>query len=211
MTQNNYSIYLATSLNNTVSGNNITNNNSGIWLTSSSNNTLSGNNVGGRDGGTGIYLAESSDDSIFGNNVTNNGYGIHLLHSSNNSISRNYITANVNYGIYLEWAGNNKLDHNNFINNTNQVYSAYSANILDDGYPSGGNYWSDYNGTDANHDGIGDTPYIIDVNNTDHYPLMTQYIIPEFPTLLIPTVFMIATLLAVIIYRRKTDKRRDIR
>jgi hypothetical protein len=35
-----------------------------------------------------------------------------------------------------------------------------------------GNYWSDYNGTDSNGDGIVDTPYIIDDKNVDHYPLM---------------------------------------
>jgi nitrous oxidase accessory protein NosD len=42
-----------------------------------------------------------------------------------------------------------------------------SANIWDNGYPSGGNYWSDYNGTDSNGDGIGDTPYVIDANNLE--------------------------------------------
>jgi len=48
---------------------------------------------------------------------------------------------------------------------------------LDDGYPSGGNYWSDYNGTDDNGDGIGDTPYIIDADNQDKYPLMKPYVL----------------------------------
>jgi hypothetical protein len=59
------------------------------------------------------------------------------------------------------------------------------ANSLDNRYPSGGNYWSDYNGTDlyggpfqnvTGSDGKGDTPYSIDVNNVDHYPLMTPWI-----------------------------------
>jgi hypothetical protein len=58
------------------------------------------------------------------------------------------------------------------------------VNVWDDGYPSGGNYWSDYTGADVKSgpnqdlpgsDGIGDTPYIIDANNTDRYPLMNPY------------------------------------
>ncbi len=44
--------------------------------------------------------------------------------------------------------------------------------MWDDGYPSGGNYWSDYKGVDANGDGIGDTPHVIDEYNKDRYPLM---------------------------------------
>ena len=38
-----------------------------------------------------------------------------------------------------------------------------------------GNYWSEYNGTDSNQDGIGDTPYTINANNIDHYPLMGTF------------------------------------
>jgi hypothetical protein len=61
------------------------------------------------------------------------------------------------------------------------VSSVASKDFWDAGYPSGGNFWSDYNGTDSQNgsyqnqtgsDGIGDTPYVIDANNTDRYPLM---------------------------------------
>ena len=44
---------------------------------------------------------------------------------------------------------------------------------------------------------------IIDANNTDHYPPMVQYVIPEFPSFLILLLFMITTLLAVTAYRKK--------
>ena len=77
---------------------------------------------------------------------------------------------------------NNSIYHNNFINNGNQADAAeYSVNIWDNGYPLGGNYWSDYTGIDEKSgpdqdqigsDGIGDTPYIIDADNRDRYPLM---------------------------------------
>ena len=40
-----------------------------------------------------------------------------------------------------------------------------------------GNYWSNYTGEDLNpHDGIGDTPHVIDATNQDNYPLMNPYI-----------------------------------
>ena len=52
-----------------------------------------------------------------------------------------------------------------------------------------GNYWSDYSGVDANHDGIGDTPYMIGGKLQDNYPLMapfngsiTRLALPEEPT-----------------------------
>jgi hypothetical protein len=92
------------------------------------------------------------------------------------------------------------------MNNSSQVSSSSvlfpsSTNLWDNGVE--GNYWSDYNGTDSNQDGIGDTPYIIDANNVDHYPLMAQYVIPEFPTFIILPIFFALTLLAVILYKRK--------
>ncbi|RLI40025.1 hypothetical protein DRO69_13480, partial [Candidatus Bathyarchaeota archaeon] len=138
----------------------------------------------------GVVLCETNNSIISGNNMANNGYGIWLWDSSNNSISGNSITANKRYGIWLYYSSNNVIYHNNFADNNQQVYSFYSTNVWDDGYPSGGNYWSDYTGTDLfmgpnqdqyGSDGIGDTPYVIDSQNRDNYPLMYPYGSPPPP------------------------------
>ncbi len=207
----------------------------GVWLDSSSNSSIFNSNIeantgtgivlsaGSRynsivennitaNGGEGIFLLGSSNyNSIIDNTITTNNYGISLYLSANNSVYGNNVLSN-NYGIRLQACYNNSIYHNNFVNNTNEVYMVESTNIWDNGYPSGGNYWSNYTGLDSNRgagqnqtgsDGIGDTPYIIDMNNTDRYPLMTEHVsvISEFSPFLILPLLMAATLVTVIVYR----------
>jgi len=171
--------------NNTVSGNNATNNSFGIYLSSASNNTVSENNAD--NNGYGIFIGFSSNNTVSGNNATNNNCGIHLWESVGNAVSGNNATDNY-YGIYLYNSSSNTFYHNNFIDNINNVYNYQSNNTWDDGYPSGGNYWSDYTGVDVKSgpdqdepgsDGIGDTPYTIDANNKDRYPLMNPWPFPD--------------------------------
>jgi len=52
-------------------------------------------------------------------------------------------------------------------------------NIWDCGYPYGGNYWSDHACT--GNPGDGSQPYIIDENNTDHYPFQDpkRWLLPQ--------------------------------
>jgi parallel beta-helix repeat protein len=97
--------------------------------------------------------------------------------SNNNTIVGNNVASNYNGILVGYYSDDNAIYHNNFLHNTVQVVHITSGcvNVWDNGYPSGGNFWSDYNGTDANGDGIGDTPYVINANNRDNYPLMTLY------------------------------------
>jgi len=205
-TENGYGgIWLSGSSNNTISGNTATGNSGGIYVEDSSNNNIvSGNNAATNYNGIvlyfssnntvdentatantlGILLYLSSNSTVSGNNVTaNTGHGISIRYSSNNMIIGNTATANP-VGIYLSESSKNIIYHNNFVGNVEQVNRAESANVWDNGYPSGGNYWSDYAGIDwykgpyqneTGSDGIGDTSYVIDSNNTDNYPLMHPY------------------------------------
>jgi parallel beta-helix repeat protein len=194
-----YGIWLGSSSNVSISGNNITANISyGIYLASSSNNSISGNTIANNLGwglpasGGMVLIYSSNNNSIFGNRLTNSSMGVRLYGCSKTSISGNNITANGG-AINLEGSSNNTMYHNDFSGNAFQVSSDGSPNTWDDGYPSGGNYWSDYNGTDVKNgsyqnetgsDGIGDTPYAIAANNTDDYPLMGtpySFTIEAFP------------------------------
>ncbi|MDH5481824.1 MAG: right-handed parallel beta-helix repeat-containing protein [Candidatus Bathyarchaeota archaeon] len=169
-------IYLWYSSNITVSGNSITTNNqSGIILDNSGNNIVNGNNITANKW-WGVNPAYSNNNTVSGNNIKNNNVGFNSASSDFNIVSANNIIDNVYSGVYLESSSNNTFQHNNLINNTNQVVVELSyANNWDDGYPSGGNYWSNYTGVDLDHDGIGDTEHIIDANNTDRHPLMGMY------------------------------------
>ncbi|UCE16907.1 MAG: right-handed parallel beta-helix repeat-containing protein [Candidatus Bathyarchaeota archaeon] len=195
ISKNFYGILLYWSSNNSISWNNITNNydGEGVRLSGYSNhNAISRNAI--TNSYHGIVLWSSSNNTISGNNITNNNnFGVHLWSSSNyNTISGNNITANNDEGVYLHSSFSNRFYHNNFVDNTPQVNIATSgfANFWDDGYPSGGNYWSDYNGADSysgpgqnqlGSDGIGDTPYVMDGDNQDNYPLMNPWT-PAPPT-----------------------------
>jgi parallel beta-helix repeat protein len=169
-------ILLSGSSNNNVSGNTITSNGDGIRLhDSSNNNSICRNNL--ENNLAGIWLFGSYYNGLHGNNIrASEEYGIALFYSLDNIVSGNKVTAN-SYGIFLYASSNNSIYHNSFVSNTNQVYvyTSDSVNAWDNGYPSSGNYWSDYDGADSDYDGIGDTPYFIEANNQDNYPLMGMF------------------------------------
>ena len=158
-----------------VTDNLIIQNGYGIGLNCTDSIIIARNNITDNNYGVGI-LNYSSNNSIIGNLLKKNFYGIYLQNSSNNIVSCNTISKNE-YGVYLNLSSNNRFYLNNIMNNTPQVDFSDSSyiNVWDDSYPSGGNYWSDYNGTDSDYDGIGDTQHVINEYNMDHYPLMGMF------------------------------------
>lgn len=179
-------VHLEYSWSNNISGNNIiANTYYGISLKGSSGNNISENHL--TNNWCGIWLEYSSSGNVIsGNKIANNSRGIALDYSPRNNISENLIT-NSEFGILLTGYSDhlNRIYHNNFVNNTKQASVTVGyVNVWDDGYPSGGNYWSDYPGVDfysgpyqneTGSDGIGDTPYTIDSYNQDRYPLIYPY------------------------------------
>lgn len=155
-----------------ILSNKVVNCSTSIRLDFSSNSLVKDNKI--TDGMVrGIHLYRSFNNTIIKNEVKNitQAYGaIHLEYSHNNTIMLNQFMNNT-CGIWIDSSSNNKIYHNNFIHNTKHVHSG-DSNVWDDGYPSGGNYWSNYSGIDADSDKIGDTPYVIDEKNKDRYPLM---------------------------------------
>jgi len=184
-TNNCLGIYLFSSNNNTLANNTVSNNDEkGIGLLSSSNNTISNNNLNSNE--FGIRLDSSKNNTISNNNLNSNEFGIRLDSSKNNTLTRN---TNLNnwWGFYLEYSSNNKISLNKFMgNHFNNVLSINSANIWNSTEEitctyNGktytrylGNYWDDYNGTDADGDGIGDSPYRIN-SDKDNHPLMEPW------------------------------------
>jgi len=190
----------------------------------------------------GISLKCSPGTNVKHCNFSYNHCGILLYYSDNVNIKENNISRNEE-GIYLMCSNHSVIYHNDFIENYQYyqvlVHQSYNS-CWDDDYPSGGNYWSGYTGIDdysgpyqneTGSDGIGDTPYGIDINNQDRYPLMNpwgdvkppvadassnqsvddqlgQYYgyTPEFPTWTSIILMLTMLTVAIVIYKRRLLK-----
>jgi parallel beta-helix repeat protein len=135
-----------------------------------------------RSNGQGLLLANTNNSRVIHNKIESNRDNVKLSSSFDNTFIENNITDNRFFGALLLSSSDNRFYHNNFIfgpQSTGLYLMIGSTDTWDDGYPSGGNYWSDYTGIDANGDGIGDTSYVIDpdvmYSDQDHYPLMNPY------------------------------------
>ena len=180
-------------------------------LAYSNSNRINGNII--RDNDAGLRLFYGTLNIISRNIFTGNGEAVSIWGPSGNTIAYNNITYN-NRGVYIEVSGINFIHHNNFIDNVNDWWDygstpwpfqlPFSVTSWDDGRE--GNYWSEYDGLDANGDGIGDTPHRLYENNTDNYPLINSVafeIIPEFSSWTPLLIMLVAVVVVGVIFRRR--------
>jgi len=157
----------------------MTNYEKAILIENSSDCTIYNNIMYNMDySGTAIESDNAANNLIYNNILQDNNIAIDLTESStSNIIYANTISGNE-IGIDMSNSNENIIYHNNFVDNNFQAISNPSSNTWDNG--AEGNYWSDYedrypNATELDGSGIWDTPYEINENNVDRYPLMRPF------------------------------------
>jgi len=149
----------------------------GIYVSNSTENSLMLGTISNLKGGTGGIGALGGSSGSQGASCS-----LYLRQSNSVAIKENTVQT-LDYGIYLDSSNYSIIYHNNFLGNASRISSWNSNSTWNIGYPSGGNYWSNYTGVDnyrgpyqneTGSDGIGDTPYQVDQFNKDNYPIMTQ-------------------------------------
>jgi len=127
----------------------------------------------------GVDIRSSNYTELMCDRINGTMWGIRLRDAScNSTIVSNIFEQNI-AAIYFadSQSAYSRVYHNNFINNTNHVSSPYPPiTYFDNGYPSGGNYWSGFSATDlkfgpyqneTGSDGILENP----AHPWDKYPL----------------------------------------
>jgi nitrous oxidase accessory protein len=163
-----YGLHFMYSRYNLVEGNTFAKNSTGIFLMYSDSVVVRKNRIVQAQGaaGIGIGFKEASNLDIVDNEILYNGTGLYLDVSpfqpgTTNRIYRNTIAFNdVGVSFLNDWHDNLFKD-NRFMNNIRHVsvstFAGANHNIWQ------GNYWDDYQGFDRDHDGLGDTPYRLNV------------------------------------------------
>jgi parallel beta-helix repeat protein len=155
-------------------------NQNGISLQgSSASNNVVYDNIFQQDTVAVSLTSSASNNVITGNMISLSSVGLNLQ-SSGNVVYANIMTYNA-LAINITNSNNNLFFHNDLISSTSTLNMLNSSgNVWDNGYPSGGNYWSDYltqnpNAAEIDGSGIWNTSYVVAAGNVDNYPLVKPF------------------------------------
>ncbi|WP_445475392.1 PGF-pre-PGF domain-containing protein [Methanococcoides methylutens] len=148
----------------------------GITISNQAHGTLVNNTIYEND--IGIVIDDFADGDIYNNTISGNEVGITIDGNSYGKIANNYFNNTMNAQIDVPYLG---------IYSTWNITKTAGTNIVGGPY-LGGNYWANpegtgfsQTGTDVDGDGICDSPYNINANNTDHLPLCIQNVPSAIP------------------------------
>ena len=173
-----------------LTGNLIRHHRTGVSIVSSSNVSVVGNVL--ELDGTGVSASASGDLLVLGNQAPRDFTALRFAGVTNATVVSNAFLGSVTEGANLTDSSGILLYHNDFSASRDNAYDGNgTADAWDDGYPAGGNYWGNYFGPDlcsgplqdncTGGDGIGDTPYVFDVNASDRYPLIAPPVAAHVP------------------------------
>jgi parallel beta-helix repeat protein len=231
ITDNGEGINLQDSYDNLIYANTLTNNNgTAVHLFDCSRNNITCNVIK-ENNSWGIKIWSSENNNVYNNIIEKNSNGISIDGASQNVVTYNNATQNLGWGIQIESATtsgslgsrDNLIHHNNFADNQADGLEVSIPGIWGmDGWVSGlsnlwddgkeGNYWGDYTTRYPNatmNSNIWDTPYTINENNIDHYPLAAPSsieVLPEFATLTLLFCVLGFVVIVLVGYRKKLQK-----
>ena len=194
-----YGVFFLNSFNCSVEETTISNALSGIYLFGSNNILAKRNTVS--NSWVGFEFNKAHNNTLFANEIRNNTFGFYMSGFRDSVVCDNILITND----AIAYIGSHNSDHsirnqvyeNSFLYNRHYIsydgvfdltgrMIVFTSNAIFWDKDGRGNYWSDFltiypNATEIGNSGVGNTLYIIDANNIDHYPLMKPAAIPELP------------------------------